>query len=74
LYTLDIVQTQRSVAFTLCAWTELFSEKNVISVSIDVIRRNAGTKISKLKHPDGAHCTLQTSSLKQWFHVKIKLF
>ena len=41
--------------------------KNVISVSrpIDVMRRNTDTKISKLKHqhPDGAHCTLQTSSL-----------
>jgi len=41
-----------------------FQQKNVISVSIDVLRRNTDTKISKLKHqhPD-AHCTLQTSSL-----------
>jgi len=54
-----------AVAFKLCAWMELFSEKNVISVSIDVMRRNTDTKISKLKHqhPDGAHCTLQTLSL-----------
>jgi len=54
-----------AVVFKLCAWTELFSEKNVISVSIDVMRRNTDIKISKLKHqhPDGAHCTLQTSSL-----------
>jgi len=39
--------------------------KNVILVSIDVIRRNTDTKISKLKHqhPGGSHCTLQTSSL-----------
>jgi len=42
-----------------------FQRKNVISVSIDVMRLNTDTKISKLKHqhPDGAHCTLQTSSL-----------
>jgi len=57
-----------AVVFKLCAWMELFSEKNVISVSIYAMRRNTDTKISKLKHqhPDGAHCTLQTSSLHRW--------
>ena len=56
-----------AVVFKLCAWTNFSAKKNVISVSrpIDIMRRNTDTKISKLKHqhPDGAHCTLQTSSL-----------
>ena len=55
-----------AVVFKLCALHgRTFQRKNVISVSNDVMRRNTDTKISKLKHqhPDGAHCTLQTSSL-----------
>jgi len=38
-----------AVVFKLCAWRELFSEKNVISVSIDAMRRNTDTEISKLE-------------------------
>jgi len=49
-----------AVVFKLCAWTELFSEKNV-SVSIDVMRRNTDTKISKLKASASGWCTLHSA-------------
>jgi len=50
-----------------------FQRKNVISVRR--IRRNTDTKISKLKHqhPDGAHCTLQTSSLT-YYVISVVIF